>query len=127
MHTRTANRRQRRTAWAALALFVAVWLNMAVQPCLMAAEPLLPASHGDCPHCPETTHCDDDARCAFIDTYDFDARETATAVDPPQVAVLVTIQPAAAAVFHEAASGCLDPGGLDPGPPIYLKNCRFLN
>ena len=34
--------RARRGASTVMALFVVVWLNMALQPCLMAAEPLLP-------------------------------------------------------------------------------------
>ena len=38
------HRQRRRIASTALALFVAVWLNMAIQPCLMAAEPLLSSS-----------------------------------------------------------------------------------
>lgn len=123
----TANRRQRRTAWAALSLFVAVWLNMALQPCLMAAEPLLPESHEDCPHCPEIAHCDDDARCGFIDAYDFDAREAVTAGDPPFIAAFATIVPTAMPAFTEPVAACPEPAGLDPGPPLFLKHCQFLN
>ena len=46
-----ANIRQRQHTWArrALGLFVAVWLNLALQPCAMALEAV---QDNDCPHCP---------------------------------------------------------------------------
>ncbi len=46
-----ANIRQRQQTWArrALGLFVAVWLNLALQPCAMALEAM---QDNDCPHCP---------------------------------------------------------------------------
>ena len=46
-----ANIRQRQQTWArrALGLFVAVWLNLALQPCAMALESM---QDNDCPHCP---------------------------------------------------------------------------
>lgn len=129
MRARADNRRKRRTAWTALALFVAVWAHMALQPCLMAAEPLLPASHhaGDCPHCPPADHCGDAGRCAFIDGYDFDARQPALP-DPQPVLLVAAVQyePVAA-----PPAGCPaeppDARGLDPGPGRYLLHCRFLN
>jgi len=48
-----ANIRQRQQTWArrALGLFVAVWLNLALQPCAMALESM---QDNDCPHCPPT-------------------------------------------------------------------------
>lgn len=120
---------QRRTAWAATALFLAVWLNMAVQPCLMASEPLLPASHesGDCPHCPPPDHCGDTGRCAFIDGFDFDARQPALPEpDPVGFAARVAPPPAAPAP-PPVALRPPDPAALDPGPPRYLELCRLLN
>lgn len=125
------NRQRRRIASTALALFVAVWLNMAIQPCLMAAEPLLPAtgSHGDCPHCPETDHCgDDDARCTFIDGYAFDAREPATPdVKPAFVLVVATLPAGPAGSAAPVRGPPTPPECLDPGPPRFLAHCRFLN
>lgn len=43
--------RQRQSLWGrrALGLFVAVWLNLALQPCAMAFEA---DDDHDCPHCP---------------------------------------------------------------------------
>ncbi len=43
--------RQRQQTWArrALGLFVAVWLNLALQPCAMALESM---QDSDCPNCP---------------------------------------------------------------------------
>jgi hypothetical protein len=130
MEVTTADRRHRRTASTALALFVAVWLNMAIQPCLMAAEPLLPAghAHGDCPHCPETDHCGDDARCTYIDGYAFDAREPAAPDLKPALAPLIVTVPAGLPAIGDPVRGPpIAPERLDPGPPRYLAHCRFLN
>ena len=71
-------RRQRRFARLAMVLCATVWLNMALQPCLMALE-LPGAHHSDCPHCPDRNgadHCDTGAggRCAYIDVLDYDGR-----------------------------------------------------
>lgn len=43
--------RQRQQSWGrrALGMFVAVWLNLALQPCAMAFDS---AEDHDCPHCP---------------------------------------------------------------------------
>ena len=54
-----ANIRQRQQTWArrALGVFVAVWLNLALQPCAMALESI---QDNDCPHCPPAqTHAHD--------------------------------------------------------------------
>ena len=122
-----ASRRQRRTATTALALFVAVWLNMAIQPCLMAAQPLLPDAHSDCPHCPKTDHCGDDTRCTYIDGYAFDAREPAAPETQPFFLVTAAL-PAGFCPAGEPVRGPpTSPERLDPGPPPYLAHCRFLN
>jgi len=71
-------RRHSDGAWTrfVLALFVTVWLNMALQPCLMAAEPVMPTGHGsgDCVHCPDSEGLMDSHDCSYIDGYDFDGR-----------------------------------------------------
>ena len=115
-------------------LFALVWLNMALQPCLMAAEPLLPTQHHDsgCPHCPEDSgsHCDDSdpGRCAYIDAIDFDGR-SAVVPDP-------TDNWAAGCDIAEPKVGDppiaeTHPSRAEPipatGPPIFLRNCSFLN
>ena len=123
-------RQRRRVASTALALFVTVWLNMAIQPCLMAAEPLLPTSHahGDCPHCPETDHCGDDTRCTYIDGYAFDAREPATPDAKPVFAFVVATLPIGLAGSAAPVRGPpIPPESLAPGPPRFLAHCRFLN
>ena len=73
-------RRSRPVGRLILSAFMVVWLNMALQPCLMAATPLTGHADPDCPHCPEpASHCDEDsaARCSWIDAYDFDGRQSA--------------------------------------------------
>lgn len=123
----------RRLASCTLTLLAVVWLNMALQPCLMAAEPLLPDQHHDagCPHCPPATdrHCgnDDGGRCAFIDSIDFDGRQSGSpdlshAWAPPPVLPVQTFLP--------TKSGEGVPAHPRPptasGPPIFLRNCSFL-
>lgn len=122
------SRRHRRIARTALALFVAVWLNMAIQPCLMAAQPLLPDPHSDCPHCPQTDHCGDDTRCTFIDGYAFDAREPHAPDAKPAIEAPIAVLPAGLAKASDPVRGPPPaPECLDPGPPRFLAHCRFLN
>ena len=113
-----------------LALFVMVWLNMAIQPCLMAAEALLPGQHDDCSHCPEAQHCSDidESRCQFVGDYDYDGR--APAIPDPHAAFLVSTLPLSAepAPERQAIDRWTRCGaGPDPGLPIYKRHCRYLN
>lgn len=123
--------RRRRTVMSTVAMFVVVWANMALQPCLMAAAPMLPAEHehGDCPHCPEGSHhvSDDGPRCSFIEDFDFDGRS-------PSLPDLPVALPAPAPdwlftsldsdrVLPAPPSGAL----VRDGPPLYLRHCVFLN
>jgi hypothetical protein len=125
----------RHCAAGVVTLFVAVWLNMALHPCLMAAEPLLPEQHHEsgCPHCPPATasHCDDgdEARCAYVDGFDFDGRSPAdvtAGIDlapvVAQMAGLVEFQPDRAAI-----AGICDSGPPPTGPPLFVRHCSFLN
>ena len=84
-----ANIRQQQQTWArrALGLFVAVWLNLALQPCAMAMESM---QDGDCAHCPPAQmHEHDDmhksmgqempcadaaADCSFSEDLNYDGR-----------------------------------------------------
>ena len=73
-------RRSRPLGRLIISVFLVVWLNMALQPCLMAAAPLTGHADHDCPHCPEpASHCDEGskARCTWVDGYDFDGRHSA--------------------------------------------------
>ncbi len=125
----------RRVASGVLALLGAVWLNMAVQPCLMAAEPMLPDQHHEsgCPHCPPApdSHCSDEgpARCAFIDSLDFDGRQA-----PGHQGVDLDLAMAGPSLhetgWYTATESFIPrPGSAPPpptGPPVFLRNCRFL-
>ncbi|MGI9264739.1 MAG: hypothetical protein ACR2QU_07410 [Gammaproteobacteria bacterium] len=115
--------------WA-LAMFVVVWLNMAIQPCLMAAEAILPDQHDDCSHCPEVQHCSDidQRRCQFVGDYDYDGREPAIPDPHPAFVASERLSPAEprspAQVFdHWVRQGA----GPDPGPPLYKRHCSYLN
>jgi hypothetical protein len=120
--------RARRGASAVVALFVVVWLNMALQPCLMAAEPLAPSQH-DCPHCPQPAdHCDDGAgRCGFIDDFDYDGRSPAS----PELLVGLVASPAFRfdSMPDTGAPACRDARHALPraGPLIHVRNCVYLN
>lgn len=113
-----------------VAMFVAVWLNMAIQPCLMAAEPLMPDQHqhGDCSHCPDTSHCQDEGRCSFIETYDFDGRAP-TGPDVSSVALAAPVFefPRLAIAQHAGRFSVPVDSGPDPGPPLYVRHCSYLN
>ena len=124
----------RRCATGAVVLFATVWLNMALQPCLMAAEPLLPEQHHEsgCPHCPpaKDSHCGDvdEARCAYVDGFDFDGRSAAdlsAGIDLApcmKMAGVIKLQPDRAAI-----AGIYDDGPPPTGPPLFVRHCSFLN
>lgn len=119
----------RRGVTTVVALFVVVWLHMALQPCLMAAEPLLPEQQQhDCPHCPQpASHCDEDAgRCGYIDGFDYDGREHQT----PELPIGLAARPA---VFEWSIQENAPPvprvSSVLPraGPRLHLRNCVYLN
>lgn len=125
----------RRWATGAVALFAVVWLNMALQPCLMAAEPLLPEQHqdGGCPHCPPASerHCGevDETRCAYVDGFDFDGRQPADSSAGLDVAhVCMTVGLAVDLPSGPpSGAGFYDVGPPPTGPPLFVRNCSFLN
>jgi hypothetical protein len=127
--------------------FLAVWINMAAQPCVMALEQDDPMHHGSaqdaaCPHCPETSapacpHCPDagrpagtgSERCTFVDSYDYDGRTPAPGeLIKAQLAILL---PAAVPLLAQDPAGRLH-GFRVPTvraahhPPPYLSHCRFI-
>ena len=127
--------KRRRLVSGVLALFGAVWLNMALQPCLMAAEPILPAQHHEsgCPHCPPTdSHCGDQAagRCTYIASIDFDGRQHAPGVDSDTFK-LAAAAPAPLPISLDPVRACTiavtgDPSPGHTGPPLFVRHCRYL-
>jgi hypothetical protein len=115
---------------AVLALFVTVWLNMALQPCLMAAEPAMPDGHspGDCVHCPQTGDVADDDNCGYVDSYDFDGRLPSLDFDH-QTAVLVStilwdeLLPVSG---RPTPTGTVATRGPPTGPPLNVLHCVYL-
>ena len=122
------------------ALFVAVWLNMALVPCLMAAQPMMPAEAAGCDHCPKPAEPDSPAchdahgdggerACTWVDGYDYDGRTPGTFKLSPDLAMAPP--PAPAAVSTPAAPAPVARADASPwcrqGPPLYLENCSFLN
>lgn len=122
-----ALRRLRRSlASLAVAAFLAVWVGMAMAPCLMAAERVLGI---DCPHCPDPPPCHEDAgsgRCSYIDGYDFDGR---TPAFPKVELQLLALIPLGLEVKELPArpsvpSGLLARPPPDPGGPrLHLRHC----
>jgi hypothetical protein len=124
-----------------LAVFVALWINLAVAPCAMAS-----GSDSDCPHCPpqieETAahhghsggKADNDCAtqppdCGVIDDVSLDGRASQLKLKdktdlvihvPPPVPEL----PPVALIESRSATGPPQP----PGPPrtLHLLNCVFL-
>ncbi len=120
----------------AMIMVMAVWLNMAIQPCLMAAEPLLPGQHHEsgCPHCPpaQAGHCGDEGpagRCAFIESLDFDGRQAVshagTDVQPAvMILPLPAMTPAFTPEYRFSNRSARPPRAADP--PLCIRNCSFL-
>ena len=115
---------------AVLALFVTVWLNMALQPCLMAAELAMPDVHssGDCVHCPQTGDVANDDNCAYVDDYDFDGRLPNLDFDHHTAVVVSTILwdeflPVSA---RQLPKGTVSARGPPTGPPLNVLHCVYL-
>ncbi|MGB5210132.1 MAG: hypothetical protein WBP60_06385 [Gammaproteobacteria bacterium] len=126
----TRLRKRRRTVISTIAMFVVVWLNMALQPCLMAAGPILPQGHehGDCPHCPDAALLQvDGGECSYFDDFDFDGRDPKT----PDASLVVPMpvadwrMPAAPRTLDIPAPSTTVL--VRDGPPLHLRHCVFLN
>ncbi len=123
-------RRNRHLGRLIISGFLVVWLNMALQPCLMAAEPMTGHGDHDCPHCPDVvTHCDEEstARCAWVDAYDYDGRQGSA--DPS--ASGAWLAPALVSAPEPAWSGRPAPPRPPPQPPppdapLHLIHCIQL-
>ena len=126
----------------ALGLFAAVWLNLALAPCAMAAE----ADH-DCPHCPPAHehemaghHGHDagqakapcasaDSACGELEDVSIDGRNGQLKLEepgdlPPAIPLLADDWGTVAVAPIQESTGPPDwPGGA---PPIHVLNCVYL-
>ena len=141
----TANPRSTRTLTQSrwLGVLVAVWLNLAVQPCAMA----LGLDDG-CPHCPPVDHAAMDAHhghhaeevdagcdsllsdCGETDDFNIDGRFSfSKAKDTTDDVQAVAVAPVAAQLsrigFTTTAAD--PPRPVGSSPPLYLLNCVFLD
>ena len=70
---------KRAKSWAhkASGLVLVAWLNLALQPCVMAMEV---DTDQDCPHCPtELSHDQDQNQgtvCSYVASYNYDSRDS---------------------------------------------------
>lgn len=140
-----ANIRQGRQTWGrrALGLFVAVWLNLAVQPCAMAYE----ADDHDCPHCPPAqTHehgdmhggmdqkmpcADGAADCAIDEDWSHDARGAQHKLKdlPAEIPVAIAPQELNAQLYRPAGPAGLSgfsPERAGAPPPLNVLYCVYL-
>ena len=137
--------RQQQQSWSrrALGLFVAIWLNLALQPCAMAYQ----AEDHDCPHCPPAqTHehggmhgnmdqkmpCADGlSDCAVDDDLNVDARGGQLKVKDAPVDAAIAIVPRELEVqFPPPADTATLPryASVHPGapPPLHVLYCVYL-
>jgi hypothetical protein len=92
----TSGRTQKRgNSWArsASGLVLVAWLNLALQPCVMAMEL---DTNQDCRHCPtEVSHDHNHNQatdCSYVDSYNYDGRSTEPKPnDLPQDAPIVVV------------------------------------
>jgi hypothetical protein len=122
-------RRNRPLGRLIISAFFVVWLNMALQPCLMAAAPLIGEADPDCPHCPEpVSHCDDaSARCTWVDAYDYDGRQGAADPYGDGVWLSPVLNPAAEPRVSAKAAPPRPPPEPPPSDtPLHLVYCVQL-
>jgi len=131
---REIRKRRRPLVTQTLAMLAAVWLNMVLQPCLMAAEMDMDMT-GPCPHCPApvTDDCDGAASsgCTYVDRIDYDGRspqsKLAKSVDHSFIAFAVLPEQ-----YSHAGSSCATgpPRDADvhlPSPPLNVVYCVYMN
>lgn len=111
-------------------MFLAVWMSMAIAPCLMAAEAIVGS---DCPHCPEpppSCHDGGDGICTYVDGYDFDGRSPALPKVDVELVALPAIELMALALPPPRldAAAYISRAPPDPGGPrLHLRNCVLTN
>lgn len=144
MQAHPTTRRSRATpAGNVLTIVLALWINLAVQPCAMAM-----GTGSDCPHCPPAVEDtlamahghhgqEDDSDCASlgtdcgdIDDFGVDSRGAQSKVkDKAQIAVPAPLPsgelPIVPVAIPIPATGLPDPAVAPP--PLHLLNCVFLD
>jgi hypothetical protein len=141
-----ANIRHQQKTWArrALGLFVAVWLNLALQPCAMALESM---QDKDCAHCPpaqmqehggmhasmvDEMPCADAATdCSFSEDLNHDGRSGQLKLKDAQIDTPVAIAPREFTLFNGSpASFQLRPRYASvhaaASPPLNVLYCVYL-
>lgn len=128
----------------AFGLFVAVWLNLALQPCAMALQ--APADTG-CPHCPPAeTHdhgmahagmqqqspCDDAGNCSIDDSVSHDVRTGQVKLKHPAVELPAAIfTPDSGFATQPLTGQCLAPERdyhlAGAAPPLHVLFCVYLD
>ncbi|MDH3612433.1 MAG: hypothetical protein OEU90_01855 [Gammaproteobacteria bacterium] len=142
-----ASIRQRQQTWGrrALGLFVAVWLNLALQPCAMAYTA---GDDHDCPHCPPAeTHehggmhgnmdhkvpCADGlSDCAVAEDVNHDGRNGQSKLkDAPTDTTFAIASDELAAPYHHPVDATSLPryASVHAGapPPLHVLNCVYLD
>jgi hypothetical protein len=125
-------------------LFVAVWLNLALQPCAMALQ--APAeSH--CPHCPpakvhehgmahaameRSTPCDDGGECSVDDSVSHDVRAGQVKLKHPAVELPAAISAGDSGLAAHTLTGqrlAPEPDYHFAGapPPLHVLYCVYLD
>lgn len=135
--------RNHRTAWGRhmLAAFAVVWLNLALQPCVMALD----TDHEhECPHCPPAVMqhheghdmaamkmpCDGSGDCGEPDEFNYDGRKLEFKFDSSaQLVFVLPATPPDTASTAIATRERLVRREIRAGtsPPLHLLNCSFLN
>ena len=127
----------------ALGLFVAVWLNLAMQPCAMAYE----ADDHDCPHCPPSqTHdhgdmqgsmdhtmpcADGAADCTIDEDWNHDTRGAKSKLKdvPAEIPVAIAPQELNAQLYRPTGSSgptSCSPAQAGASPPLHVLYCVYL-
>jgi len=138
--------RQQQHSWgrSALGLFVAVWLNLAVQPCAMAFEVV---DDDDCLHCPpaqvsehdgmhgnmdQPTPCADAVSdCAIVEDLNYDGRSGQIKLKDTPADIPVAIAPYEFGLqYQNRADTTLQPlyASVHAGapPPLHVLHCVYL-
>ena len=143
MYLGSANNRRTLTRSRWLGVLVAVWLNLAVQPCAMAL-----GVDRDCPHCPPVDHeamaahhghhaeesstgCDSLlSECGETDDFSIDGRFSSNKAKDKVEDLQIVAVPLLAALPGPVAyttTAADPPRPAAPPPPLYLLNCVFLD
>jgi len=142
-HLADSRQQQQSRGRRALGLFVAVWLNLALQPCAMA---LAAEDHNDCLHCPPAQSvehngvhgdmghdmpCADDlSDCAIVDALNHDGRSGKIKLDDAPADMLLAIAPHELSLpFGQVVSERAPPRYASvhaATPPLNVLYCVYL-